>query len=86
MTDGKRPLPRSLRRRSTVILAQLCSRHRPRETYAKLARDDEERVMDILLCGDCWRLDEDTLLQLCRSLELSNTDIEITRAHALKER
>ena len=66
-----------------VVLDRLCIRHRPKQTFAVQARDDQDRVMDILTCGRCWRADEQTLMDLCASLKLSESDIRVVRRRAL---
>ncbi len=72
-----------------IVVLDACRKHRPRDgtKIVQVGKDgtalENDRMMDVLRCGDCWRKDESGLLDLMAMFKFSPEDVVTIRNHAL---
>ena len=74
-----------------IVVLDVCPKHKPRGVdVVRVGKEGSaganDRIIDMLSCGDCWRKDESGLLALMAEFNFSPGDVAIVRKHALRKK
>ena len=74
-----------------IVVLDVCPKHTPATglTIRDVGKDgtdaDNDQMMDMLCCPDCWQKDETGLLNLMAAFKFSPEDVVAVRKHALRK-